>query len=184
MRVASAALMLTTAVLMMSCSTDSRVDKLQRQVDALDNDLKALKQEVDSLKSDSSAAELDRSFETVAYLTPGSAGYWTIKTSVGSLAVSLDDVKPYANGSRVVLRFGNLTSATLDDVSVKLDWGSVDAKGTPQNDSAKSKEVTFTQSFRPGSWNAADVVLEGVPPSSLGFVRLSNFSNKKIHLFK
>lgn len=107
-----------------------------------------------------------------------------IKTDLGPLTVSLEDIKPYANGSRVTLRFGNTTNATLDDASATVEWGTVDKKGSPLNDDAKSKEISFTKSFRPGSWNSVDVILDGVPPINLGFIRIHDVKNKGIHLYK
>jgi hypothetical protein len=100
------------------------------------------------------------------------------------LTVTLDDIKPYATGSRVTLKFGNPTNATLNDVSATLDWGAVDEKGLPRNDEAKSKQFSFSRSFAAGHWTVVDAVLDGVPPSSLGFVRVKELKNKGIGLFK
>jgi len=166
------------------CDKDSRVETLQRQFQDLDKNVKSLKEEVETLKSSSSVDRFERNAEGIAYLTPGSNGYSIIRTELGPLTVSLDDIKPYANGSRVTLRFGNPMNVNLDDVSATLDWGTVDNKGVPQNEDAKSKEITFSKSFRPGSWNSVDAILEGVPPTSLGFVRVHDVTNKGIHLYK
>ena len=59
------------------------------------------------------------------------------------MTVDLADIRPYANGSRATLRFGNATSAALTGLKATVDWGTVDAKGSPNNDEAKSKEITF-----------------------------------------
>jgi hypothetical protein len=96
----------------------------------------------------------------------------------------LKDVRPYANASRITLRFGNVTNATLNDVKATIEWGLVNATGTPLNDEAKSKEVTFEKSLRPGVWTDVDVVLEGTPPTNVGFFRVRDVSNKGIVLYR
>jgi hypothetical protein len=101
---------------------------------------------------------------------------------MGAITVSLDDVQPYANGSKVRLRFGNLTSASLTSAKAKIEWGSVDAKGSPKNEEARSKKLDFIKPLLPGMWNDVEVILDGVPPTDLGFIRVREFSNGSISL--
>jgi hypothetical protein len=96
----------------------------------------------------------------------------------------LVNVQPYANGTRVTLRFGNLLSATINGAKAKLEWGSVDAKGSPKNESAQSREVSFTESLRAGAWTNVQVVLEGVPATELGFVRVRDLTHVGINLLR
>jgi hypothetical protein len=166
------------------CDKDPRVDALQRQLQDLDTKVKTIKGDVDTLKNESSTDTFMRNAEGIAYLTPGSGGFSVIKTDIGLITVSLDDIKPYANGSRVLLRFGNPTNATLIDISATLDWGSVDNNGTPLNAEEKSKDLSFNKPFRPGSWTTVDAVLDGVLPANLGFIRIHDLKNSKIELYK
>lgn len=85
---------------------------------------------------------------------------------LGSLAIALADVKPYANGSKVTLVVGNPTTATVTGFKVKLEWGSVDENGNPANEAAKSKDVTFVETLSGGSWTKMSAMLQ------LGFVRV------------
>jgi hypothetical protein len=78
------------------------------------------------------------------------------------------------------LQFGNLTSARIDGLKAKLDWGKIDANGAPENDKAKTREVTFSTALPPGAWTVTQVVLEGVPPTELGFVRLKEVGHRGI----
>jgi hypothetical protein len=122
--------------------------------------------------------------DEVAYLTPGEEGYSVVKSDIGAITVSLKDVKPYANGSRITLQFGNILNATITGVKAKLEWGSVDAKGIPKNETQKSREITFSKSLRSGSWTKISVVLERVPPSDLGFVRVRELKHTGIILLQ
>lgn len=80
------------------------------------------------------------------------------------------------------LRFGNLTSASLTSANARLEWGSVDTKGLPINDEGNSKEVKFIRPLMPGAWTDLEVILDAVPPTSLGFVRVKDFSSGSISL--
>ena len=121
-------------------------------------------------------------WDEVAYLTPGSDGYALVKMDLGKLTVSFANVVPYANGSKVSLMFGNLTSATIDGLKAKIEWGSVDEKGMPKNSDAKSRDIKLTESLLPGAWNKTDLVLEGVPPAALGFLRVRDVGHQAIRM--
>ena len=169
---------------MQGCTTETKFNTLQHRVEQLEKNLNDLKSDVESVKNDSSWDRFVRESEGIAYLTPGAGGYSVIKTDFGPLTVTLDDIKAYANGSRVTLKFGNPTSASLIDVSATVNWGSVDEKGSPRNDEAKSKEISFAKMFQAGHWTTISIVLESVPPNNLGFVRVRDLKNKGILLFR
>jgi hypothetical protein len=175
---------ITLVLIIPGCDHDTKVDGLQRQTQEMSKNIDELKKEVETLKRESSWDHFSRDLDKVAYLTPGDSGYSVIRTDFGSITVTIDDIKPYANGSRVSLRFGNPTSATLTDVSATVEWGSVDTRGSPKNDEARSKELPFNRSFQAGHWTTVDAVLEEVPPSVLGFVRIRDLKNKGIRLFQ
>lgn len=152
---------------------------------AMRHELDALKSEVAELKEKQNQDDFDRmfkDFDRIAYLQPGDTGYSTLRYDLGALTVQLADVSPYANGSKVSLRFGNPLASTVNGLKTTIDWGHTDEKGAPDNASAKSKEFTFTDSLRSGSWTTVSLVLEGVPPAELGFVRVKNVSHTGIQL--
>lgn len=151
--------------------------ELQRTVHSLQAKLATLSDEVNELQIDN----MMRSLEGVAFLSVGSDGYSTIETNLGRLTVSLENVRPYANGSKVTLVFGNTTYTTIDGVNAQLAYGSVDDKGSPLLGSERSKELAFDV-IRPGSWKRVPVSLEGVPPAKLGYVRLSKLEHRGIRL--
>jgi hypothetical protein len=94
----------------------------------------------------------------------------------------MENVEAYANGSRVRLRWGNATGATLTDLSARIEWGSVDSAGSPDNDTQRSKEAKFSEVFRSGAWTNTTVVLEALPPMSLGFVRIKDVRHGGVRL--
>ena len=119
---------------------------------------------------------------TSAILTPGSGGYSKLRYDLGVVTVSIKDIAQYANGTKVTLQFGNTLSATINGLSAKIQYGPVNESGVAQYDVAKTKEVTFNESFDSGSWADVDVVLEGIPSSQLGFVSISELTNRGISL--
>lgn len=153
----------------------AKVNALEVQVTALQTELADLKQKVE-------LQQMVSGWDKVAYLTPGAEGYSLVKSDLGNLTVSIVNVRPYANGSKITLQFGNLTSATIDGLKTKLEWGPVDKDGMPSNTAAKSREVVFNEPLISGSWTSSDVVLEGIPPTDLGFVRLRDVGHRGVKL--
>ena len=160
------------------------VQQAQNDLTQVKNQLAATQKEVEELKVQLSVDKFMKDLDSVAYLTPGSDGYSFVQSRLGMVTVSLEDVQPYANGSRITLRFGNPMSATLNDVKATLEWGTLNAKGQPDNDSARSREFTFNQSLRAGAWTNVLVTLEAVPPTAFGFVRVKEIGNQGISLMR
>lgn len=178
------ALIAASCLINAGCADEQQVALLQKKTDALQAEVKQLKESVEQLKRDQSLDKFVRDIGSIAYLTPGSSGYSVIESDLGRLTVQLVNVQAYANGTRVTLRFGNLTSATIDGAKATLEWGGVDENGNPKNDEARSREVTFDESLRAGAWTEVRVVLDGVPSQEFGFVRVRDIAHRGIRLFK
>lgn len=174
--------LIVSAGFSVSCADPKEVRALEKRVSALDVEVQTLKDSVKQLEDQKSVDELLKGIEAVAYLTPGSEGYSVIQTDLGRVTVMLVNVQPYANGSRVTLRFGNLLSAAINGAKAKLEWGSVNEKGSPKNEVAKSRDVSFSESLRAGAWTNVQVVLEGIPATELGFVRVRDLTHTGITL--
>ncbi len=166
------------------CIEDPRVDSLKREVATAKLELASLKEELAELKRQREFEKIFKDFDGIAYLTPSSEGYSTIRFDLGVLTISIGNVVEYANGSRVTLQFGNPLSSTIDGLKAKIEYGEVDEKGMPHNEASKIKEVTFSDSLLSGSWTSVDVVLDGIPSSKLGFVRVREVSHTGIRLNK
>ncbi len=170
------------AIALAGCTQDSRVAPLQAKVESLEAKTSELEKQLEQLQFQVRLQNDVKAWDEVAYLTPGSEGYAVVKMDLGNLTVSFANVVPYANGSKVSLMFGNLTSATIDGLKAKVEWGSVDEKGVPKNNEAKSRDIKLTESLIPGAWNKTDVVLEGVPPAALGFLRVRDVGHQAIRM--
>lgn len=161
---------------------NSKIVGLQDQVEALSTKFEHLEKQLEEQKQDASIKELFASFSKVAYLTPGADGYSLVSYDLGTFTVKIKDVKSYANGSRVVLQFGNPLSATVRGLKLDLDWGKVDEKGLSIGDSEKTKTFTLAQDLVGGRWSSIPFILEGIPPTELGFVRVHDVSHTGIRL--
>jgi hypothetical protein len=104
--------------------------------------------ELQQLKRQVSFNELFRDVEGVAYLTPDADGYAVITSDLGSLMVSLKNIQPNANGSKVTLQFGNVTAATIDGLKAKIEWSAMTKEGVHNNKEAKSREVTINEALQ------------------------------------
>lgn len=160
-----------------SAETESRLTEATFEAQVLQEKVDGLQQKIEMM-------DLFRTMERVAFLKPGDEGYSVIQSDIGLLTVALEDIKPYANGSKVTLNFGNTTAATINGLNAKIDWGSVGEDGTPINEKVKSREVKFNETLRSGAWTRANVVLEGIPPTELGFIRLRDVGHSSIRLSK
>jgi len=163
-------------------------EQLSRQVEEI-QDLKAslsrLQSEISTIKSkqlELEWANMYEDYQHTAFLKPGDSGYSTIKFPMGVLTVSLDDIKQYANGSKVRIRFGNTLYTSLSGVKAKLEWGSIDSNGTVIDNPLNTKDVSFTEDLKPGAWTSVYVVLDNIQPSDLGFIRIKNIANDSIFL--
>lgn len=148
-------------------------------------ELESLKGQLEELKSKQAQDDIDRllkDFDQIAFLKPGDSGYSTIGYDLGVLTVELADISAYANGSKASLRFGNPLASTVTGLKIKLDWGKTDENGIADKDSAKTKQLTLTDPLLSGSWTTVPVVLEGVPPTELGFVRIGEVAHTGIRL--
>jgi hypothetical protein len=105
-----------------------------------------------------------------------------VQFSLGTLTISLVDVKPYANGSKVTLTFGNPLAATIEGLKAKIEWGSVGVDGMPDNKKLEIPRRDFQGKVPSWSMTKADVVLEGLPPTTLGFVRVRDVGHQGILL--
>jgi hypothetical protein len=160
----------------------SEMPSLTKRIDELNTKVAALQKTVNDNESSRKFDDMLARFDRVAYLTPGSTGYSAVRMDLGYLTVAIDDIKPYANGSKVRLRFGNPFVATINGLKTKLEWGTVNKDGAADNENEKSRQITLTDPLLPGAWTHVEIVLDGVPPSNLGFVRLSEVTHTGIAL--
>jgi hypothetical protein len=150
------------------------IDDIKADIRSLERELKKANASIEML----GAVDLfSTAPENYATLTPGSDGFATVASNVGAMFVLMDNVRPYANGSKVRLRFGNLTSVAISSMTAFVGWGEMGKDGYPEE--AKSKEVTV-QNIRPGTMVAHEVTLDGLPSDTLGYVKVGRISVKSL----
>lgn len=116
-------------------------------------------------------------------LKPGQAGYGLLATDLGRIAVAIADVQRFANGTRVSLDFGNPTSARFSGMKARIEWGANDSRGLPViGGNIQSLAFTAEEPLPAGSWRQYQIDLPGVPPSQLGWIRVSAFDSGTVDL--
>jgi hypothetical protein len=161
-----------------ACSDPKAIKDLEARVKELEKTSASTTDRIQTLEIEN----LLRNIDSIAFLRPSDQGYSAVKFDLGIMTVRLTDVKPYANGSRVTLQFGNISGATIDGLKAKVDWGRVDEKGVALAEGEKTREITFEKKLMGSSWTSVPVTLEGVPPEQLGYVRVSDVSHSGILL--
>ena len=129
--------------------------------------------------------ELDnmfKTFETIAFISVSEKKFATIKTDIGTITFLVDDMKPYANGTKLKLIIGNPINATLKDVKFSIDYGQVDEKDLVIDKSEKTKDINLIGELKKGTWNKEELILSGIQPDKLGYVRIHDFSFSSMSL--
>ncbi len=155
-----------------------RTEALESKHDTLSIELSGVKAQVEA----QSLAEMFRNSEKMVLLTPGGDGYQILPFDMGFITIRIADVKAYANGSKVNLMFGNPQFASINGISFKVDWGSTLENALPNNTTQRTKEFKILESLAAGTWTGTELILEGVPPAQLGFMRVTEFKNTGITL--
>ena len=175
---------------------DATRQQLEAKVEECTSQLSYLESQVEDVDSRLSAIELERENYGVATFDPAATeGFQRLDSSIASFAVSIRDVKPLADGVSVILDIGNLTSATVNGVSVKVKWGPRSPtfqKGQPPGTFSKQlnqwkaalRETTveITKDLKPATWNRVTLKLPKTPPAEFGHLELS-LDASKISLF-
>lgn len=132
---------------------------------------------------DQRIALLESGTSDTVWLTPTDKAFQFVAADAGPFAVSIESSKPMGNGTQAVIRFANLTSATVTRLKFKVSWGPVDAKGSPVAGEQHQADRTLERDFKPGAWNAVPIALEGVPPSRLGLVIVGSLQAERMSLY-
>lgn len=150
-----------------------QVAQLEKQV----ADLSAMLDEVRrKANTTSSVVEFKANAHPTAVFDPADPGFQLLDTGVVTLAISVDDVKPLADGSRVTFHFGNPSSAAVNDLKLQLTYGQrlENFKTFSEWDSALlTAEKKLTVAVQPGSWNPQQITLPRIRPENLGYIKMS-----------
>jgi hypothetical protein len=188
---------LLVCCLFFGCSQkDSDIAELKTKLDSLESKLAALSEKQSAVEMkvfdhDTALSGSPRStvgrlgqrldaleevIQTEVALTPSGNGYRYVQTSTGVVTVQMDNIRPYANGSKVRLSFMNLSSATISSLTADMEWGPTGKHLAQTNNS----EITVSDLI-PGKVTSAEFSLGDVPPDRLKFVHLSKVRVKGLY---
>mgnify|MGYP005620225861 CR=1 FL=1 len=126
------------------------------------------------------------SYKSASFDPAADEGFQRLDTTVGTFAISLGEVKPHADGVKVQVLVGNLTTATISGGTFKVKWGPRMAKSEDQEwahyaaweKTLTKKEHRFTEDLRPGTWNTVTLTLPGIPPERFGHLEIQMETNR------
>lgn len=164
----------------------ARIETMEQEVRELRRSLDSIAEQVttgtaawrlaDSLRWTLQGKDLATALSNFAILDPAvTDDFHTLRSRYGPLTFSVASVGPQADGSRLVLLIGNLTTATIEGGTLRIQWG-------PRADATRSDEwlsrlltddFSFTERLEPGAWNEVPISLPRVPPQGLGHLRIS-----------
>jgi Protein of unknown function (DUF3251) len=146
--------------------------ELRAQVEALRGEIASLKDELGQARVEIWKIMPTRSVK----LDPAAPGkYERLDTDVGHFLISLENVVPYVDGYKVLLKIGNPLSADYGGFEVKATWGKRFVRGLKWADWRRSlqvKTVTSTDRLRSGVWNKFEIVLAPAQADSLGYLEV------------
>ena len=166
-------------VLLSGCNDNSKTAALELRIAELEKKVISVEESTAGFAID---LFLKADAPGLAYLTPGSDGYSTVRFDLGVLTVGIKDIQPYANGSKLLLQIGNPLAVVVNGLQLDIDWGEVIQGKGADNENAKHKTHQLLESLQPNSWNHASIILDGIPPNKLGFVRIKNVTHRGIRL--
>ncbi|MBU0554503.1 MAG: DUF3251 domain-containing protein [Alphaproteobacteria bacterium] len=111
----------------------------------------------------------------------GDDGFTIVPSDYGALTVQLISVQPEGSGSRATLKFGNPLNTSITDARLFAGWGKVSPKGEAQKVDGY-KHFTIPGDIPAGSWINKTIVIDGVKPSDLGYIRALSVSGGTIGL--
>lgn len=163
--------------------------ELAQKIEELRATIDVYKTTTDYLRDKVFELEKRQNRYTTAIFDPrADQAYQRVDTVVGPVLVVLEDIQPFADGSRATLRIGNVTAATLSSCKLQLRWrakapSEAEALDAWVEKGEASKESSLTNQFAPGSWTRTRVTLPGVTPQDMDYVEVGIGLNEiSLHL--
>jgi hypothetical protein len=178
-----------------SCARDSQVKGLEQKVTALEDALETLKTEYEVLKTRVEINETGDIFEPAhpksASFKPDEKGFQAIYTDYGQFLVSLQEIRPYANGYKVKFNLGNPSSLDFENVEVGLQWGPSRPENgfgpksisyTDWRKKFKTSKQSVNRRLFAGSWNPVELVLAPASQDDLGSIEITSIAAPRVFL--
>ena len=158
--------------------------QVQADIEQIRDSLKEATARIDSVEQRVGSIELNRMLDEmvddagkrVVVDPAGDQGFSMIKSKYGPLAFIVNDVSQRADGSEVVLRVGNLTSANINGGKLRIQYGPRRMQNETYSEwesSLNEGTFQFNTTLRSGFWNPVTLTLPGAPPSSLGHIKIT-----------
>lgn len=180
--VGNRAVLFALVVLLGGCdfAPSSDIAELRRELGETKAKLSEL--ELKLLSQEFTAGLMRDQFSSASFDPAAAEGFSRLDTSVGSLAVSLQEVGPYADGVKLRFHVGNLTAATINGATFKVKWGprmpDVASEGffaryEEWQKALREKEIKVTKDLKSGTWNNVAITLPATKLDEFGHVQLS-----------
>jgi hypothetical protein len=122
-----------------------------------------------------------RPYKQATFDPAADEGFSRLETNVGTLLVSLEQVEQRADGVRIPLHVGNLTSAAITGGTITAVGGQRFAVNTDDRaaahtawrESLRTVKAPLVRDLRPGVWNEVGVNLPDLPLSEFGHLEVT-----------
>jgi Protein of unknown function (DUF3251) len=171
-------------------SDKNKITALEAKVKKLEDAVTVLQLQIETTEGRVSLAESSiRDLEPAKLVEfdPSVSSYQKLDGSLGAFAVSVEDVRQFADGVRVTLNLGNLTSATYSGATLILEYGPRAPSEEEMKDPAAArewlgalqrKEENLTASLLPGRWNPVKVTLPKIDEKTFGYLSVRIRTNQ------
>jgi len=163
-------LLVTSLVSLSACAQQTEVRQMKSEVGSLNKEMTQLTDQTVKLTQQNA---LNAKSTTGVYLLPGSKTPARLNSQLGNLQMSLGSVTPQDNGSRVMLMIKGETNEPLPAFTGKVEWGQI--QGTTENYqevNVQTQQINAPASVLAPSDVSIPLVLSGLSPAQLGFVRI------------
>src|SRR6185436_9025943 len=109
-----------------STTTNEELERVSSEAVALRKELTQMMAELELLKRSVSRAHAQIRLNAPRYkaeFDPSESSYQAVDSNLGRFAVSVEDVRQFADGVRIKLNLGNLSSATYNGATIKISYG-------------------------------------------------------------
>lgn len=153
-----------------ACAQQSEVRQMHQSVSTLNTEMNQLNRETVKITQQNS---LNAKSTTGVYLLPGSNTPARLNSQIGTLRMSLINIAPNANGTRVTLRIQGESNDPLPAFSGTVEYGQI--QGTTDNYqevNVQNQLINAPASILAPSDVDIPLQLNGLTPGQSGFVRI------------
>lgn len=163
-------LVLGSLLTLSACAQQSGVSQMNQSVNTLTKEMDQLNQQTVKITQQNA---LNKKSASGVYLLPGARTPARLNSQIGMLRMSLLNIAPNADGTRLTLRIQGESNTPLPAFSGTVEWGQI--QGTTQNYqevNVRNQLINAPASVLAPSDVDIPLQLDGVTPDQLGFVRI------------